>query len=217
MRARTGTQVAREAVSHRRGPSVVVLAAGRSTRFRGTKQLARLGPGTLVGMVLGAVPRALVGETVVVLGHRAGAVEKALHGLPGVRFVLNEDYRTGLASSIRAGISSLAPDAEGAMLLLADQPFVSRSLLTRMIRRFDSGSSKGKIVAAGYGRLVAPPVLFSRDYFDELESLRGDEGARSVISRHAGSLTVVKATKKGALSDVDTREDLEEARRLLEP
>jgi len=122
-----------------------------------------------------------------------------------------------MASSIRTGILALAEDADGVLLLLADQPFVTKWFLTRMLGVFESGSSRGKIVAAGYGRLASPPVVFSREYFPELASLHGDQGARSVIERHSSSLSVLKVRAKRVLADVDTSEDLEAARRLLEP
>ena len=213
MRARAGKQKGGDATAPQKRPSVLVLAAGASSRFHGTKQLARLGETTMVEMVVGAVPRTLVRETVIVLGYRASAVKRSLRGLAGVKFVVNAGYRAGLASSISSGILALARDTDGVLLLLADQPFVTKTMLARMIRLFESGSSTGKIVAAGYGRLVAPPVIFSRAYFPELEALRGDAGARSVIQKHQGALSVVKAM----LSDVDTREDLEAAPRLLQP
>jgi len=102
------------------------------------------------------------------------------------------------------------------MLLLADQPFVTRRLLRRMLRIFETGGATA-IVAAAQGDLVTPPAVFSRRYFGELERLRGDQGARSVIERHRSDTTLVKVRSRLTLSDIDTGDDLEAARRLLEP
>jgi molybdenum cofactor cytidylyltransferase len=201
----------------RRRPSALVLAAGASSRFPGTKQLALIGRRTLVERAVDLIPQTQVRETVVVLGHDAEAVGKAIHEMKGVRVVVNPHYRAGIGTSIGAGISALAKDTHGAMLLLADQPFVTLSLLRRMLRVFEAAGSRGRIVAATDGDLVAPPVIFSREYFRELEDLRGDEGARSVIERHPTSLYRVRVGSKAVLRDVDTGEDLEAARRLLEP
>jgi molybdenum cofactor cytidylyltransferase len=201
----------------RHGPSALVLAAGASARFLGTKQLAEIGGKTLVGRAVDAIPPAQVRETVVVLGHEAQRVARAIGARKGVKVVINDDYRDGMGSSIRTGILALAKDAEGVMLLLADQPSVTRPLLQRMLRVFESADSRGRIVAAAYGQLVTPPVIFSKRYFRELAGLKGDQGARSVIERHARSLSLVKVRSRAVLADVDTGEELEAARRLLEP
>jgi molybdenum cofactor cytidylyltransferase len=202
------------------GPSVVILAAGASTRFPGTKQLAKIGGKALIERVLDAIPSALVSETVVVLGHEAEAVAEAvaeaMRGKKTVRVVVNEEYEGGMSTSIRAGISALAKGTDGALLLLADQPFVTRSLLRRMLRIFEAGGPRSEIVAAAHANIVTPPVVFSRRYFRELEGLEGDQGARAVIERHSGSVSLVRVRSTVALSDVDTREDFEAARRLLE-
>ena len=87
----------------RSGPSAILLAAGASSRFLGTKQLAQIGGRTLVERALDAVP-AEVRETVVVVGHEAAAVATALGVRKGVTVVVNADYRAGMGGSIRAGV-----------------------------------------------------------------------------------------------------------------
>jgi molybdenum cofactor cytidylyltransferase len=200
------------APSGHHGPSVIILAAGGSVRFAGVKQLAEIGGRPLVEWVLEAVPRAEVRETVVVLGHAAPEIAGAIGARKGVSVVINHGYRTGLAGSIRAGVLALAKGTDGAMLLLADQPFVSRSLLRRMLRVFESGGARGKIVGATLDGTVTPPVIFSRTYFRELAGLKGDQGARSVVERHRASLSLVRVRAKAELADIDTREDLGRAR-----
>ncbi|HVB95697.1 MAG TPA: nucleotidyltransferase family protein [Nitrososphaerales archaeon] len=192
------------------------MAAGASSRFPGTKQIARIGGKTLVERALDAIPPAEVRETVVVLGHEAASVSNVLRGREGVRVVVNPGYRSGMGGSISAGILALAKDTEGAMLLLADQPFVTRSLLLRMLRTFEQRGARG-MVAAVQGDVVSPPAIFTKEYFDELAGLRGDQGARSVIQRHAGELLRVRVRSRRALSDIDTWGDFKTARRLLEP
>ena len=199
-----------------RAPGAVILGAGASSRFPGTKQLAQLGGKTLIERVLDAIPSAAVSETVVVLGHEAAAVASTIRARKGVRVVVNDDYGAGMATSIRLGISSLAKGTGGAMLLLADQPFVTRSLLRRVLRAFEAGGPNGRIVATAYGDVVTPPVVFPKRYFRELGELQGDQGAKSVIEVHSHSLSLVRVRSSAVLTDIDTGQDLEAARRLLE-
>jgi molybdenum cofactor cytidylyltransferase len=197
-------------------PSVLLLAAGTSSRFLGTKQLARIAGKTLVESALDRIPTAEVGDTVVVVGHEAAAVTEAIGKRHGVAIVLNSGYREGMASSIRTGMSALATDANAVMIVLADQPFLTKPLLRRILRAFEARGSNG-IVAAARAGTVAPPAVFSRKYFGELAGLTGDQGARSVIVRHQADASLVNVRSRHTLADVDTQEDLEAARRLLEP
>jgi molybdenum cofactor cytidylyltransferase len=199
-----------------RRPSVVLLAAGASTRFQGTKQLAQIRGKSLVETVLEAVPSDQVRETVVVLGHEAPAVAFQIEGKTGVRTVVNPGYRSGMGSSIKVGVSALPRGTRGVMVLLADQPFVTRGFLRRMLRAFVAGRGR-RIVAASHNGVTTPPVVFPRRFFHELMELRGDQGAKSVIQRHSRAVSLVRVRSKKTLEDVDTREDLELALRSFEP
>lgn len=159
-----------------------------------------------------AVPPSRVRETIVVVGHGSPSVRRALGARRGVEVVLNRAYRTGMASSIRAGVGAVKEGSSGALIVLADQPLVTRRLLARVLDAFEAGGSRG-IAAASSRGVVGPPVVFARSYFPELERLRGDKGARAVVRRHLGDVTLVRVRGR-ALTDVDTREDL---RSLAEP
>jgi molybdenum cofactor cytidylyltransferase len=191
--------------------SVVVLAAGTSSRFGSPKQVATLGGKTLIEHVVDSIPGARVREVVVVAGHDHAAVKKALGRREKVRVAINLSYADGMSTSIKAGLSALHEDASGIMILLADQPFVTRSLLEKMLKRYGAGD---KIVGVSVGSIVTPPVIFPRAFFHELRMLEGDQGARSVIQRHAKDLLVVKTISKTS-TDIDTKEDMRLARRKL--
>ncbi len=199
-----------------RAPSVVVLAAGTSSRFGKTKQIAKIGGLTMVERTLKAIPSRRVQDVVVVIGHEADAIAKTLGDRYPVRMVVNQDYRKGVGTSIRAGVRALPSDSSGALLLLVDQPFITRSLLTRLLKAFEKEGRSDRIVAVSSGGVISPPVVFARRYFRELEALGGDEGARSVIQRHVTKLVLVKIREARTVSDVDTPEELASARRLLQ-
>ncbi|HXV41415.1 MAG TPA: NTP transferase domain-containing protein, partial [Steroidobacteraceae bacterium] len=101
-------------------PWVIVLAAGGSRRFGGPKLLARIRGETLLQRAMRAALGARPAGCVVVLGARADMLKRRLHAWP-VRMVVNRRWRSGLASSIRAGIAALPREAPAALLLLADQ------------------------------------------------------------------------------------------------
>ena len=195
-----------------RNVAAIILAAGRSTRMGGpNKLLAELGGKTLVRIV---TEQALVSKAqgvIVVTGHQAEQVEKALQGLK-VKFVRNPDFAEGLASSVKAGVAAVADHADGAVICLGDMPLISAHLIDRLIEAF--APDRGNLIAVPVsdGRR-GNPVLWSRRFFNELMALDGDIGARHLIARHSEAVAEVAVEGHGAFLDIDTPQALAAAQR----
>jgi molybdenum cofactor cytidylyltransferase len=195
-----------------RDVAAVILAAGRSTRMGGpNKLLAELGGKTLVRIVTEQALASKASSVIVVTGHQADQVEKALHGLK-VTFVRNPDFADGLAGSVKAGIAAVPAAADGAVVCLGDMPLIDARLIDRLIEAF--APDRGNLIAVPVsdGRR-GNPVLWSRRFFNELMTLDGDIGARHLIARHGEAVAEVAVEGHGAFLDIDTPQALEEARR----
>jgi len=188
--------------------SAVVLAAGASTRMGQQKLLLPLDGEALIRRVVKQVTDAGFDEVLVVVGHEAERVLDALAGLP-IRHALNPDFATGMGSSFRTAVEHL-PDSEAAMFGLADQPFVTSVEYGRVLDTYRRDHSP--IVSSRYGEVMAPPHLFTREFFPELAVL--EHGARPVLLRHKDKTTVLTFSSD-LLVDVDTPEDYEEVKRRL--
>ena len=193
------------------GVPAVLLAAGASRRLGRAKQLETLEGEPLVRRAARAALGAGCEPVVVVLGAEAEAVAAALDGL-ALTLVRNEAWEEGMASSLGAGLAALgdaAPEARGALLLLADQPAVDAALLRRLLARFEESGAR-RIVACAYGGGRGAPAVFPRTLFSELAALRGDRGAKPVLEAHRAEVLEV-SFPEGEL-DVDTPADLARAR-----
>jgi molybdenum cofactor cytidylyltransferase len=194
-----------------RNVAAIVLAAGRSTRMGGpNKLLAELSGKKLVRIVAEQALASEASEVIVVTGHQAELVERALADLK-VRFVRNPDFAGGLASSVKAGIAAVPEDVDGAVVCLGDMPMVSSGLLDRLIATFDPDRGNLIVVPVAEGRR-GNPVLWSRRFFGELMTLDGDVGARHLISKHAEAVAEVPVDGDAAFLDIDTPQALEAAR-----
>ena len=186
--------------------SGIVLAAGASTRFGSTKQLANVDGKPLAQHAVDALTEVGIDEVVVVTGHDADAVEAALT-LPGVgRFARNHDHRSGQSSSLAAALHDLDDRSEAAIVLMADQPGVSARDLRALIDRFRS--TRGRILRLAY-RDGPGPALLSREVYAEAGHLTGDVGARVLMASHPDWIEDVSVDAP-APRDVDVREDLDE-------
>ncbi len=192
--------------------TAIILAAGRSTRMGGpNKLLAELGGKPLVRIVAEQALASKAKGVIVVTGHQAELVEKALQGLK-VKFVRNPDFTQGLASSVKAGITAVGSDADGAVICLGDMPMISAQLIDHLIEAF--APDRGNLIAVPVsdGRR-GNPVLWSRRFFNELMTLDGDVGARHLIAKHNEAVAEVPFEGDAAFLDIDTPEGLEVARR----
>jgi molybdenum cofactor cytidylyltransferase len=142
----------------------------------------------------------------VVTGAYAELSRSELNGLD-VREVLNAQWQTGMASSIRTGLESLLaadPEAAAAVFLLCDQPHVSAGIISRLIEAHLV--TRSHIVASSYAGGFGVPVLFSRTFFPALIGLEDGAGAKHLIERHAADAHFLPFP--GGEVDLDTPDDV---------
>jgi molybdenum cofactor cytidylyltransferase len=185
------------------GLYAIVLAAGPSTRFGSAKQLVRVAGRPLLHTAVTRASEVTGNALIVVLGAGAADLAPLLKHSPG-SVVVNQDWREGLASSIRAGVARLPATCTGVMLLLADQAAVSADDLKRLAGTWRKQPQY--IAAALYAGTSGVPAIFPRSCFRELCGLRGDVGARALLRRNPDR--VVRVPMPSAAIDVDTPEDL---------
>jgi molybdenum cofactor cytidylyltransferase len=203
--------MARDDGHRRRFLSGVVLAAGASMRIGQPKQLLPLQGRPLLQHVIDEIGASRLDEVIVVLGCHAEEVRRAIRPPEGgsMRVVVNPDHATGQSASLRLGLRSTDPRAEAAAVFLGDQPQVSRHLIDRVAQAFLAGSTpvvRPVYGAPGGGRVPGHPVFLARRIWDALKDLRGDEGARRVLSRHPEWVSEVLVEGE-APEDIDTWDD----------
>ncbi len=188
---------------------IIILAAGASTRFGSPKQLAKIEGKTLIERITEtAISTGF--QTLVVLGANEERVRKPIANQT-LEIVVNEKWKEGLSSSIKAGLEKLLDinaETEAVILVLCDQPFVTKDTILRLVK---TQAQTGKvIVACEYEKTVGTPALFTAEVFDELLVLEGDKGAKGLIEDYRNRSLALVAAPEAAL-DVDTKEDLKQS------
>jgi molybdenum cofactor cytidylyltransferase len=144
-----------------------------------------------------------------VVGGARPLVEAALAGLP-LQIIANPDYAAGQSTSLRVGIAGLGPNADAAIVLLGDQPFVTAAIVERLVAEWRA--SRAPIVAPTYAGQRGNPVLFARAIWPELQAIQGDQGARAVLAADPARVHLAPFDDPRPLSDIDTLEDYERLR-----
>jgi molybdenum cofactor cytidylyltransferase len=150
-------------------------------------------------------------HSVIVVTASGGEVRDALADLPAY-LVVNPRSDRGISSSIRTGVEAVPADTAGALICLADMPFVCASDVNGLIDAFESNCDS-VLVPVRAGRR-GNPVLFPRRLFGALVHLEGDRGARDVIEQENDRLVSVSIDHSGVFFDVDTPADLHRAAEL---
>jgi molybdenum cofactor cytidylyltransferase len=186
--------------------AAVVLAAGLSRRMGGNKLLAEIEGMPLVTRCVRAVLASRARPVVVVTGHESERVRAALAG-DTLRVAQNPEPEAGLSASLRVGLASLDPDVEGAVVCLADMPWVSAAHVDALLAAFEADARRPICVPTWQGRR-GNPVLWPARHFAEIAALSGDRGARALIDAHAAEVCTVPVADAGVTRDVDTPDAL---------
>jgi len=183
--------------------AVILLAAGESTRMGAVKQLLDFHGKPLLRHAAESALSSGCDPLIVVLGAREAEIRTVLDGLP-VEIVVNERWPEGMGTSIQTGLRALEDrDVCGAILALADQPFVTSEFLSGLVaRHHEHGKS---IVASQYSGTTGVPVFFAREAFPLLMALNPNQGCKGVILGHPADAMLVDCPEAGM--DIDTPDD----------
>jgi molybdenum cofactor cytidylyltransferase len=191
----------------------IVLAAGTSSRMGQNKLFMELEGETLVRRAVGRVSKAGVDPLIVVLGHEAERVQRALEDITYLP-VLNSEYERGVNSSLRAGIhAAAATPARAAVVVLADMPFVTTAMIVTLVEKYRR--SEAPLVVSDYDGVNAPPMLYDRSLFGELAASEGQGCGKHVVKRHRHEAESASWPLE-ALTDLDEPEDYERVRASME-
>jgi molybdenum cofactor cytidylyltransferase len=199
--------------------AAVLLAAGSSLRY-GTdnKLLAKIDDTPLIARVATALVSAQFGDIVVVTGHEAPLLERALKPVSStLRFVHNPQHHDGMGGSIATGVAALAPHIKGVLIAQGDMPDVDAALIGALCQRFiKCGSDRIVVPWLGEGR-QGNPVLWPRRLFADLAGLRGEQGAKPLIKAAGDAIERVMISDTSAATDIDTPEQLATYTRAQKP
>jgi nicotine blue oxidoreductase len=197
----TGTERAPAGLRRLNRVAGVVLAAGAGTRFGGPKALAEVDGERLVDRAARVLRAGGCDLVLVVLGA-------ALVDVPGADVVVvNEDWASGMGSSLRAALA--APELAGCSavaLVLVDQPGIRASAVRAVLDAHRSGAD---LAVARYEDGTGHPVLLARPHWAGVaEAAVGDVGARPYLAANPQLVVEVDCTGHGDARDADTPGEL---------
>ena len=185
--------------------ATIILAAGSSSRLGSPKQLLIHREKTLLQNSIDTAKLINSDQIIVILGSNRALIKNEINA-EEIVLIENQNWESGLASSIKAGIEALkiiSPDIDAIILMVCDQPYadaeVLKSLLTKQV---ETGRA---LVGCMYENTKGIPALFHSSLFPELLSLDGDSGAKKLFEKYNKVASFI-SFKDGGI-DIDTLED----------
>ncbi|MDG1987820.1 MAG: nucleotidyltransferase family protein [Halieaceae bacterium] len=182
---------------------LLILAAGRSSRFGSDKRLALLNDGrallhtTLSSAIASGLP------VRVCLPDKNDELLEQSQKLEVDRIINCPSLDRGMGFSLAEGVSQCY-DWEGLLVTLGDMPFVKTETYLSLANAVRGDAICIPVFQGNPGN----PVAFGRSFFSSLEKLDGDVGAKNIVQANTQSVIEIPVSDKGILIDIDTPADV---------
>ena len=181
--------------------SVIILAAGKSTRMGKHKLRMPLGQYSILEHTVDNYLNSVVNEVIVVTGHEADKTKQLLAHKP-VTIVHNPRYNDGIGTSISAGVGHIKETTQHIMIALADQPYIRSNIINHLVD-MHRNNNKG-ITIPVYKGTRGNPAIFNSSYKKELLELQGDTGGKQITDRHPDDILEIDIEYEEVTIDIDT-------------
>ena len=190
---------------------MIYLAAGNSRRFQDNKLLYNYQGQPLYRYGFNQLLKLLSNDNYtldVVTQYPEIIFDIKQFNYPRLYVIKSPKSHLGIAYSIQAGIKKYNQEKDAYFLfLVADQPYIKASTIQRLID--ETLLQKAILSTLAYQEKVGNPTLFHCQFYNELMSLKNDEGGRKIINRYQNACLKVKVEDVLELLDIDTKEDIE--------
>ncbi|MDX2506275.1 MAG: nucleotidyltransferase family protein [Gammaproteobacteria bacterium] len=182
----------------------ILLAAGTAKRFGSAKLQHTLHNGVPMGVAAAQVLIQAVPDTIAVVRPGDRVLKEAFLAA-GLKVVENPRAAEGMSTSLAAGVKA-APGAGGWIIALADMPWIQPATINKLADRLRNGTS---MIAPVYRGRRGHPVGFASCWGNRLKTLRGDKGAKDLLTEYCDKLVLLNTDDPGVIEDIDYPDALE--------
>ena len=184
--------------------SAILLAAGQSKRMNGQNKLTKEIQGIpLIKLSVKNILASSINELIIVLGHQKEIIKKLIDKNEKIKFILNKDFESGMASSIKIGLDNLSEETEAFFICLGDMPMVSHNIYDQLIK----SKNNKEIIVPTYKGQQGNPVLFNKSMKEKIINISGDVGAKKILELNKDKILNLEINDQSIIKGFDTQED----------
>ena len=181
--------------------SAILLAAGESKRMNGeNKLLKKINDKPLISHSVTNILESSIDELIIVIGHEAKKIKQTIKKNKKIKFVFNNKYKTGMASSIIEGLKNLPLNTKSFFICLGDMPAINKNVYNQLIKEIKNN----EIVVPTYKKKQGNPVLFSSSFKEKIMIIKGDSGAKKILEKNKERIFNFEIDDKGILKNYNT-------------
>ena len=184
----------------------ILLAAGQSKRLKSENKLIKLyKKKPLINHSLNALHKSKVNKVIVVLGHQKKDLQKIIKKNNKNIFTYNKEYKKGMASSIKVGLTKINKKDKGFIIVQSDMPFIKSSDINKIYNSIKS--KKYLVYVLKYRNRVGNPIGFDISIMKKFERIKGDFGAKFMVKRLKKETKFIKVNNLKSFKDFDKVSD----------
>ena len=184
----------------------ILLAAGKSKRLRSeNKLIKKFKCKPLINHILKALYKSNVDKVVIVLGYQDKKIKKIIKKNKKFIFVVNKNYKNGIASSIKIGLKKVSIKDKGFIIVQSDMPFIKTSDINKI---YQSINKKNYLVhALKFKNRVGNPIGFNTLMLKKFKKIKGSFGAKFMVKRLKKNTNFIKVSSEKIFKDLDYKKD----------
>ncbi len=142
-------------------------------------------------------------EIIIVLGHNIDKFASVLNHRfeRQVRIIENSEYRSGMGTSLKAGVIASNPNTDYFGFCLGDKPFVKTETIGHLLETLER--QHPPILAPAFNGVFGHPNFFSKKYRDKFTSLKTDIGGRDILQSERQNVLTIPVNDAGVITDMD--------------
>lgn len=182
--------------------SMIITAAGMSTRQGKNKLLIRLCNETIIEKTINNLLNNNL-DIFVIVGYQKELIVSILTDRfrNDIQIIENMDYKSGIASSLKAGIRAAGENYDYFGFCNGDKPFIKVKTIESMLKYLLD--NQPKILVPIYQEVSGHPTFFLKEFIKDFSLISGDTGGREVIEKYPNAVTYLPINDEGIILDMD--------------
>ena len=184
----------------------IILAASQSKRIKSENKLIKLyKKKPLINHSLKAIHKSKIDKVIIVIGHQHKEVKKIIKKNKKNIFLYNNNYKKGMASSIKVGLKKVSRNDKGFIIVQSDMPFIKTSDINKIYK-----SIKSKIYLVHVLRFknkIGNPIGFDISLTKKFKNIKGKFGAKFMVKRLKNRTKFIKISSIKSFKDFDKASD----------
>jgi len=184
----------------------ILLAAGQSKRLGKQNKLLKIyKKKPLINHSLNSLSKSKVEKIIIVLGYQNEEVKKVIKKNKKFIYIINKNYKKGMASSIKIGLEKVLKKNKGFIIVQSDMPYIKTTDINKI---YNSIEKKKELVhVLKFKSKLGNPIGFNISLIKKFNKIKGDVGAKFMVKRLKNKTNFIKIANQKVFKDFNTTSD----------